>query len=74
MSAAIVADCSADSFRYCVQVSKEFLDALVLQFGRLFQSSVQVRHIGVMVSVMVNFHRQCVDVRFECVVRIRKCR
>ncbi|MNE55012.1 hypothetical protein D3C80_1498310 [compost metagenome] len=74
VSAAIVADCSADGFRYCVQVSEQLFNALVLQFRRLFQSGVQVRHISVVVSVMVNFHRQSVDVWFKCVVRVRKCR
>ncbi|MNW57885.1 hypothetical protein D3C74_357180 [compost metagenome] len=74
MSAAVVADSSTDRFRYCVQIGKKLIDALALQFGCLFQGGVQVRHICVMVPVMVNLHRQCVDVRFKSVVRIRKCR
>ncbi|MNV55505.1 hypothetical protein D3C71_1477390 [compost metagenome] len=72
MSAAIVAYGGTDGFRHSVQIGDQVLEAFALQFGCLFQRGVKIGHVCVVMSVMMNFHRQSVDVRFKCVFWVRK--
>ena len=46
----------------------------VREVPEAFQSSVQVVDVALMVFPVVDFHRLCVNVRFQSIVRVRQCR
>jgi len=72
VAAAVVADRRADLFRDAGDLAQQILDRPVLQ-GRIFlQRRVQVGHVRAVMLLVMDPHRQLVDVRFEGVIRIRE--
>src|SRR5690606_38698288 len=65
VTAAIVANCAADSLRYTAQVSDQIFDRFSLQISVSFQRCVQVRHVSVVMASVVNLHRLRVDMRLQ---------
>ena len=72
MAAAIIADCSANVFRHAIQIFQQIVNGFGLQLGMALEGLVQVRDVGAMMFVMVNFHRLRVDVGFQSVKCIRQ--
>jgi hypothetical protein len=74
MTATVVADCGTDGFGDFVQVADEFVDGLGSQLGSGFEGFVQIVDVGRMMFVMVDFHREGIDVGFEGVFRVTEFR
>ncbi|MNP47608.1 hypothetical protein D3C76_1416730 [compost metagenome] len=73
MSTTIVANRCADAFRYAVKVSNQIFQAFFLQFRSAFQSCVKVSYVSIVMAIVVDFHRFCIDMWFQSVVSVRKC-
>jgi hypothetical protein len=65
MAAAVIADSDADIFRNFVQTLEKLIDRKRLQIGMPIESLVQVRYIGVVVLVMMNFHGHLIDIGLQ---------
>ena len=74
VAAAVIAHGRADVFRDLVDLCEQFLDGKLLKVRVRLQSLVEVGHIRAMVLAVVDLHRLCVNVWFECVKRIRERR
>src|SRR6185436_1607052 len=74
MAAAVVAHGGTNRFGHAVDALDEVLEALRRKLRGLFNGSVEVRHVRVVVLAVMNLHRLLVDVRFERVARVRKWR
>jgi hypothetical protein len=71
--AAVIADGGFDRFGDNRQVvSEQFLNTLIRQFGRGFKGFIQVGYIGVVVFPVMDFHRQLVNGRLQCIGSIRQ--
>ena len=71
MTAAVVADRSANRIGNSVQVTQELVDGFCFEFRISGDGLVEVGDIGGVVFAMVDFHGSRVDVRFERVLGIR---
>ena len=74
VAAAVVAHRAANVRRNGIQVADEFLDGFLFEVRLAGDGLVQVGDVGVVMFVVMDFHRQRVNVRFERVFRIRKRR
>jgi uncharacterized protein YqgV (UPF0045/DUF77 family) len=74
VTAAVVADGSANVFGHFVDLSEQFLNRKLLKIRVPFESFVEVRDVRTMMLVVVNLHRFCVDVRLERVESVRQRR
>ena len=74
VAAAVVADGGANLFRNFVDLREQFLDGKFLKVGMAFERFVEVCDVRGMVFVVMDFHCFRVNVRFECVERIRQRR
>jgi hypothetical protein len=61
----------AHSHRKGGNTGQKFFQRLAFVFSSL-NSGIQVVHIGSVVLSMVDFHGSCINMRFECIVRIRE--
>ena len=71
MSAAVVAHRGANVFRDSVEVADQFLDRFAFELGLAFDRLVQVGDVSLVMLVVMDLHRLCIDVRFQGVVRVR---
>ena len=74
MAAAIVANSGADIFGDGVQILEQIVDRFILKVGVRLEGFVLICDISSMVLVVMDFHGFGVDVRFQCVERIRQRR
>jgi len=72
VTAAVVADGVANILRDRIETFEKIIDRLRLQRGLPFQGLVEVGNVGAMVFVVMDLHRLGVDIRLECVERIRQ--
>ena len=70
MTAAVVSDGAANVFGNSRQVRNEFFRRFVEEFRVLFNGTVQIVDVSLMVLVVVIVHRFFVNVRLESVVSI----
>ena len=71
MSAAVVAHGGANIFRNFVQLRDQCFNRKILKVCISFESLVEVCYVRVVMLVVVNFHGLRVNVRLECVKRVR---
>ena len=74
VAAAVVNHRLAFVFGHPVEVLQQICNIHISEFPEPFQSSVQVIDVALMVFPVVDFHRLCVNVRFQSIVRVRQCR
>ena len=72
VAAAVVADGVANIFWDGIEAFEQIVDGLGLQTGLTLQGLVEVGHVSAVMLVMMDLHRLGVDVRFECVKRVRQ--
>ena len=65
MAAAVVDDRLPDCLGHFLDVAQQFVDRHLREVRVPASGLVQVVHVGLVVLVVVNLHRQRVDVRFE---------
>src|SRR6185437_15288043 len=65
MATAVVAHCAANVFRDGREILDEFANRFGFQSGITSNGLVQVGDIGGVMLVMVDFHRERVEMRFE---------
>ncbi len=65
VAAAVVADRGADIFWNIIQVAKQVFGRMLRQVRVLFDGSIQVGDIGLMMLVMVELHGRFINVWFE---------
>jgi hypothetical protein len=69
VAAAVVADGSALALWHGIQIGDQLFDALALP-SAAFQSSVHLIDVRLMVVGVMDFHRACVNVRLQRIVRV----
>ena len=74
MAAAVVTDCGADVFRNGAELANEGLDGFGFQRDVAGNRLVHVGNVRIVMFAVMDFHCHRVDVRFECVFRVGKCR
>ena len=72
MAAAVIANSGANGFGYFVNLRQQFLDGKLLKIGISFEGFVEIGDVCGVVLVVMNLHRFCIDVRFECVECVRQ--
>lgn len=72
MATAIVADGSANILWHSVEIADQLLDGFRFEIRVTLDSLVDIRHIRTVVTVMVNLHRQGIDVRFQRIEGVRQ--
>lgn len=72
MTPTVVADGGTDVIGNFLKVGNQFVEAQSFQIGFAGDGVVEVGDVGVVMAVMVDLHRQSVDVRLQGVVRIRQ--
>ena len=73
MSAAIIADRAANRLRHSCEVCNQGIKRLRSQLRRAFKGLVEIRNVGSMMLVVVDFHRLGIDIRLECGGGVGKC-
>ncbi len=74
VAATIIANGHANRFGNGIQILQQIIDGFRLQVRMSFQGFIHVADISPVMLIMVDFHRFCVDVRFERVKRVRQRR
>ena len=69
MSAAVVADGVAHPLGQGPDIGNQRIDVGALDAG-IGERRIEVGDVGLMVLGMMDFHRACIEVRFECVVGV----
>ena len=72
MAAAVVPDRHSDVLGYLVDFTQKLLDGLTGQPTLALQCFVQIVHISLVMAIMMNLHRQGIDMGFEGVIGIRQ--
>ncbi len=69
MSAAVVADGVAHPLGQRADIGDQCIDIRALDPG-IGERGIEVGDVGLVVFGMMDFHRACIEVRFECVVGV----
>ena len=65
MAAAVVAHRAADVVRHGREIGDEGIERLGLQRGIAGDGLVEIVHVSLMMAVVMDFHRERVNVRFQ---------
>ncbi len=70
VTAAVVAHRGANVFGDGVEVADEVLDRFAFEVGFAFERLVQIGDVSLVMFVVMDLHRLCIDVRLQGVVRV----
>ena len=72
VAAAVVAHGGADVFRNFVDLCEQLFDGKFREIGVTFERLVEVGDVSAVMLIVMDFHRLRVDIRLECVERVRE--
>ncbi len=72
MTSAVVDDGLANLLRHLVDLHHDLFDAFLVVLGIVLEGIIEVIHVGLVMAVVMELHRQSVDVRLEGVLGVRQ--